>query len=32
MDEGVVVEEASPEQLFSNPQERRTKEFLDKVL
>ena len=32
MDEGVVVEEASPEKLFSNPQERRTKEFLDKVL
>ena len=32
MDEGVVVEEASPENLFSNPQERRTKEFLDKVL
>ena len=32
MDEGVIVEEASPEKLFTNPQESRTKEFLDKVL
>lgn len=32
MDEGVIVEEASPEKLFSNPEEPRTKEFLDKIL
>lgn len=32
MDEGVIVEEAEPGKLFSNPEERRTKEFLDKIL
>ncbi len=32
MDEGKIVEENSPEQLFSNPQNTRTKEFLSKVL
>ncbi|HLR61764.1 MAG TPA: amino acid ABC transporter ATP-binding protein [Lentibacillus sp.] len=32
MDEGVIVEEGVPEQLFSNPQSERTKEFLDKIL
>lgn len=32
MDEGVIVEEAGPEKLFTNPDESRTKEFLEKVL
>ena len=32
MDEGIVQEEAPPAQIFSNPQNPRTREFLDKVL
>lgn len=32
MDEGYVVEEKEPKQLFENPQEERTKAFLSKVL
>lgn len=32
MDGGYVVEEGKPENIFSNPQHNRTKEFLDKVL
>ena len=32
MDEGVIVEEGTPKELFQNPQEARTKEFLSKVL
>ena len=32
MDGGVITEEASPEELFGNPQNPRTKEFLSKVL
>jgi len=32
MDHGIVVEEGDPEQIFTNPQEERTKEFLAKVL
>jgi ABC-type polar amino acid transport system ATPase subunit len=32
MDEGVIVEEAPPAQLFSNPQKERTKRFWEKVL
>ncbi|MBE5768148.1 MAG: amino acid ABC transporter ATP-binding protein [Clostridiales bacterium] len=32
MDEGVVVEEGSPEQVFGNPQQARTQDFLKKVL
>jgi polar amino acid transport system ATP-binding protein len=32
MDEGVIVEEAPPEILFSNPTQERTKLFLSKVL
>ncbi|TQR19155.1 amino acid ABC transporter ATP-binding protein [Psychrobacillus vulpis] len=32
MDEGYVIEEADPKQLFSNPQHERTKAFLSKVL
>lgn len=32
MDEGVIVEQAPPEQLFSHPIQPRTQEFLSKVL
>lgn len=32
MDGGVIVEQGRPEEVFSNPQHARTKEFLGKVL
>jgi len=32
MDEGQIIEEASPDELFSNPRHERTKAFLSKVL
>ncbi len=32
MDEGVIVEENTPQELLGNPQHERTKKFLDKVL
>lgn len=32
MDDGVIVEENSPVELFENPQNERTKSFLSKVL
>lgn len=32
MDEGVIVEEGSPEEVFGNPQQQRTQDFLRKVL
>lgn len=32
MDQGVIVEEGPPEQIFGNPNSERTKEFLSKVL
>lgn len=32
MDEGIVQEEGAPEQIFENPQNERTKQFLSKVL
>lgn len=32
MDEGVIAEKGSPAQIFGNPQNERTKEFLSKVL
>ena len=32
MDEGYIVEEGSPSEIFDNPQNERTKAFLDKVL
>ena len=31
MDEGMIIEEGTPEQIFSNPQEPRTQDFLRKV-
>lgn len=32
MDKGVIAEEGSPQQIFENPQEERTKEFLKRFL
>ncbi|OPX43067.1 L-cystine import ATP-binding protein TcyC [Ruminiclostridium hungatei] len=32
MDEGVVVEEGSPAQIFSRPKEERTKQFLSRII
>lgn len=32
MDEGIIMEEATPEKMFSNPEHPRTIEFLNKVL
>ncbi|MDD3867912.1 MAG: amino acid ABC transporter ATP-binding protein [Eubacteriales bacterium] len=32
MDEGIIMEEGSPEQLFDHPQNDRTQEFLRKIL
>lgn len=32
MDEGFIVEQGSPDQIFGNPQNERTKSFLSKVL
>ena len=32
MDDGQIIEEASPKELFSNPKHPRTKDFLGKVL
>jgi polar amino acid transport system ATP-binding protein len=32
MDDGLIVEENTPKQLFTHPQNQRTKDFLSKVL
>jgi ABC-type polar amino acid transport system ATPase subunit len=32
MDEGRVIEEASPETIFTNPKHERTKAFLSRIL
>ncbi len=32
VDDGVIIEEGTPEEIFSNPKNQRTKDFLDKVL
>lgn len=32
MDEGIILEENTPEEFFANPKHQRTKEFLSKVL
>ena len=32
MDEGIILEQSTPEEIFYNPQEARTQEFLSKVL
>lgn len=32
VDQGKILEDTTPEQLFTNPQHERTKEFLAKIL
>ena len=32
IDEGVILEQGTPEQIFGDPQHDRTKDFLSKVL
>lgn len=32
MDEGIILEEGTPEEIFGNPKNQRTKEFLTKVM
>lgn len=32
MDDGVVVEEGKPEEIFSNPREERTRQFLSRII
>ena len=32
MDEGIIVEEGTPDEIFSNPQNPRTRDFLSKIL
>ena len=32
IDEGVILEEGTPNEVFNNPKQARTKEFLDKVM
>jgi len=32
MDEGMVIEETTPEELFTNPKQERTRQFLSKIL
>jgi ABC-type polar amino acid transport system ATPase subunit len=32
MDEGIIMEDSSPEELFTNPKTERAKAFLSKVL
>jgi ABC-type polar amino acid transport system ATPase subunit len=32
MDDGVIVEEGTPDQVFSAPSQERTKTFLSKIL
>jgi polar amino acid transport system ATP-binding protein len=32
MDEGVILEQGTPKEIFDNPQSERTKSFLSKVL
>jgi general L-amino acid transport system ATP-binding protein len=31
-DDGIIIEEAAPEQFFGNPQQERTKTFLSQIL
>ena len=32
MDEGKIIEDTTPDELFTNPREERTKAFLSKIL
>ncbi|MGG0658688.1 ectoine/hydroxyectoine ABC transporter ATP-binding protein EhuA, partial [Rummeliibacillus pycnus] len=31
IDQGIIVEKGSPNEIFNNPQEERTRRFLDKI-
>ena len=32
MDDGIILEQGTPEEIFNNPKEVRTRQFLEKVL
>ena len=32
LDEGVILEQGPPEQIFTRPQEARTRQFLDRII
>ena len=32
MDDGIIMEQGTPEEVFGNPKNNRTKDFLNKVL
>jgi ABC-type polar amino acid transport system ATPase subunit len=32
MDEGIIIEEATPDRLFDGAEKRRTQEFLSKII
>ena len=32
MEEGIIYEDGTPQEIFDNPKEKRTQEFLSKVL
>ena len=32
LDEGVIVEQGTPDEIFQNPKEERTRKFLKKIL
>ena len=32
MEEGIIYEDGTPDEIFNNPKEKRTQEFLSKVL
>ena len=32
MDQGVITEEGTPEEIFNNPKQERTREFLRRIL
>ena len=32
LDDGMIVEDSSPEEIFSNPKQARTREFLSRIL
>ncbi|MBC7237617.1 MAG: amino acid ABC transporter ATP-binding protein, partial [Chloroflexi bacterium] len=32
MDQGVIIEDTTPDELFSSPKEQRTRDFLSKIL
>ena len=32
LDEGVILEQGSPERIFSSPEQARTRQFLDRII